>query len=107
MEISFPLVYTPGSGMGRRAWLRRVGLLPGIRSQMTEARAGTRGSAWRGTVRSPPEGRRRSHDEPGRTGNQRALPGDSPGKVIEIFTLQDQFAMLKQIGYLPESVYAA
>jgi predicted ester cyclase len=29
------------------------------------------------------------------------------GKVIEIFTLQDQFAMLKQIGYLPESVHAA
>jgi predicted ester cyclase len=29
------------------------------------------------------------------------------GKVIEIFTLQDQFAMLKQVGYLPESVHAA
>jgi predicted ester cyclase len=29
------------------------------------------------------------------------------GKVTEIFTLQDQFAMLKQIGYLPESVHAA
>ena len=29
------------------------------------------------------------------------------GKVIEILTLQDQFAMLKQIGYLPESVHAA
>ncbi len=29
------------------------------------------------------------------------------GKVIEIFTLQDQFAMLKQVGYLPESFYAA
>lgn len=29
------------------------------------------------------------------------------GKVIEIFTLQDQFGMLKQIGYLPESVHAA
>jgi predicted ester cyclase len=29
------------------------------------------------------------------------------GKVIEILTLQDQFAMLKQIGYLPDSVYAA
>jgi predicted ester cyclase len=28
-------------------------------------------------------------------------------KVIEIFTLQDQFAFLKQIGYLPDSVYAA
>src|SRR5580704_1335275 len=28
-------------------------------------------------------------------------------KVIEILTLQDQFAMLKQIGYLPESVHAA
>jgi predicted ester cyclase len=29
------------------------------------------------------------------------------GQVIEIFTLQDQFGLLKQIGYLPESVHAA
>jgi predicted ester cyclase len=29
------------------------------------------------------------------------------GKVAEILTIQDQFAILKQIGYLPESVYAA
>jgi predicted ester cyclase len=29
------------------------------------------------------------------------------GRVTEIFTLQDQFAMLKQIGYLPDSVHAA
>jgi predicted ester cyclase len=29
------------------------------------------------------------------------------GKVVEILTLQDQFGMLKQIGYLPESVHAA
>jgi predicted ester cyclase len=29
------------------------------------------------------------------------------GKVTEIFTLQDQFAMLKQIGYFPESIHAA
>jgi steroid delta-isomerase-like uncharacterized protein len=29
------------------------------------------------------------------------------GKVTEILTLQDQFAMLKQIGYLPENVHAA
>jgi predicted ester cyclase len=29
------------------------------------------------------------------------------GKVTEILTLQDQFAFLKQIGYLPDSVYAA
>ena len=29
------------------------------------------------------------------------------GKVSEIMTLQDQFALLKQIGYLPDSVYAA
>jgi predicted ester cyclase len=29
------------------------------------------------------------------------------GKVAEILTLQDQFAILKQIGYLPETVYAA
>jgi len=29
------------------------------------------------------------------------------GKVTEILTLQDQFAILKQIGYLPETVYAA
>jgi predicted ester cyclase len=28
------------------------------------------------------------------------------GKVAEILTLQDQFGMLKQIGYLPDSVYA-
>jgi predicted ester cyclase len=29
------------------------------------------------------------------------------GKVIEILTLQDQFAFLKQVGYLPDSVHAA
>jgi len=29
------------------------------------------------------------------------------GQVTEIFTLQDQFGPLKQIGYLPESVHAA
>jgi predicted ester cyclase len=29
------------------------------------------------------------------------------GKVTEILTIQDQFGILKQIGYLPESVYAA
>jgi predicted ester cyclase len=29
------------------------------------------------------------------------------GKVTEIFTLQDQFSLLKQIGYLPASVHAA
>jgi len=28
------------------------------------------------------------------------------GKVTEIQTLQDQFAILKQIGYLPDSLYA-
>jgi predicted ester cyclase len=29
------------------------------------------------------------------------------GKVTEILTLQDQFAFLKQIGYLPDSVHPA
>ena len=29
------------------------------------------------------------------------------GKVTEVLTLQDQFAFLKQIGYLPDGVYAA
>jgi predicted ester cyclase len=29
------------------------------------------------------------------------------GRVTEIFTLQDQFGLLKQIGYLPEGVHAA
>ena len=29
------------------------------------------------------------------------------GKVTEILTLQDQFAILKQIGYLPDGVHAA
>jgi predicted ester cyclase len=29
------------------------------------------------------------------------------GKVTEILTIQDQFGILKQIGYLPESVRAA
>ncbi len=29
------------------------------------------------------------------------------GKVIVILTLQDQFGLLKQIGYLPDSVHAA
>jgi predicted ester cyclase len=28
-------------------------------------------------------------------------------KVVEILTVQDQFAILKQVGYLPESVHAA
>jgi predicted ester cyclase len=28
------------------------------------------------------------------------------GEVTEIFTLQDQFALLKQIGYLPDGVHA-
>jgi ketosteroid isomerase-like protein len=28
------------------------------------------------------------------------------GKVIEIQTLQDLFGVLKQVGYLPESVHA-
>jgi predicted ester cyclase len=28
------------------------------------------------------------------------------GKVSEILTLQDQFAILKQTGYLPENIYA-
>jgi predicted ester cyclase len=29
------------------------------------------------------------------------------GKVTEILTIQDQFGILKQIGYLPDSVHAA
>jgi predicted ester cyclase len=29
------------------------------------------------------------------------------GKVTEVLTLQDQFAFLKQIGFLPDGVYAA
>lgn len=29
------------------------------------------------------------------------------GKVAEIWTLQDQFGLLKQIGYLPATIYAA
>ena len=29
------------------------------------------------------------------------------GKVVEILTLQDQFGILKQVGYLPDSVHAA
>jgi predicted ester cyclase len=29
------------------------------------------------------------------------------GKVVEILTLQNQFGILKQIGYLPDSVHAA
>jgi ketosteroid isomerase-like protein len=29
------------------------------------------------------------------------------GKVTEISTIQDQFALLKQIGYFSEEVYAA
>jgi len=29
------------------------------------------------------------------------------GKVTEILTLQDQFAILKQVGYLPDNIYAA
>jgi len=29
------------------------------------------------------------------------------GKVAEISTIQDQFALLKQIGYFPDEIYAA
>jgi predicted ester cyclase len=29
------------------------------------------------------------------------------GKVVEISTIQDQYALLKQAGYLPDDVYAA
>jgi predicted ester cyclase len=29
------------------------------------------------------------------------------GKVVEISMIQDQFALLKQVGYLPDDVYAA
>ena len=29
------------------------------------------------------------------------------GKLAETSTIQDQFALLKQIGYFPEEVYAA
>jgi predicted ester cyclase len=29
------------------------------------------------------------------------------GKVAEILTIQDQFGLLKQIGYFPDEVYAA
>ena len=29
------------------------------------------------------------------------------GKVVEISTIQDRFALLKQIGYLQEEIYAA
>lgn len=29
------------------------------------------------------------------------------GKVAEIWTMQDQFAFLKQVGFLPDAIYAA
>jgi ketosteroid isomerase-like protein len=29
------------------------------------------------------------------------------GKVVEIRTMQDQFAFLRQVGFLPPSIYAA
>jgi len=29
------------------------------------------------------------------------------GEVVEISTIQDQFGLLKQIGYYPEELYAA
>jgi len=29
------------------------------------------------------------------------------GRVVEISTIQDQFGLLKQVGYLPDDVYAA
>ncbi|MGO9191224.1 MAG: hypothetical protein ACLP8X_22585, partial [Streptosporangiaceae bacterium] len=28
------------------------------------------------------------------------------GKVVEILTIQDQFGLLKQIGYFPDEAYA-
>ena len=33
--------------------------------------------------------------------------GEVMTSPVEILTLQDQFAILKQIGYLPDSVHAA
>ena len=46
------------------------------------------------------------------TGKQVGVPGFAVwrfegGKVAEISTIQDQFALIKQIGYLPDGVYAA
>jgi predicted ester cyclase len=46
------------------------------------------------------------------TGKQVRVPGFASwrcedGKVVEISTIQDQFALIKQVGYLPGEVYAA
>lgn len=60
---------------------------------------------WRGTHTG-------SYGGIGATGKQVAVPDFAiwrfaGGKVVEISTIQDQFALLKQIRYLPGEVHAA
>jgi predicted ester cyclase len=60
---------------------------------------------WRGTHTGSYGGIKAS-------GKQVAVPGFAVwrcegGKVVEISTIQDQFSLLKQIGYLPGEVCAA
>jgi predicted ester cyclase len=60
---------------------------------------------WRGT-HSGPYGGVPATGQPVEVRDQ-AIWHFTGGKVTEILTLQDQFGLLKQIGYLPDSVHAA
>jgi hypothetical protein len=60
---------------------------------------------WRGTIPGRTAAWRRPAS-PSRSATQRSGTSGN-GKVAEILTLQDQFAILRQIGYLPECVHAA
>jgi predicted ester cyclase len=61
--------------------------------------------SWRGTHRAP-YGGVAATGKPVEV-RDTAIWHFQDGKVSEIWTLQDQFGLLKQIGYLPDSVYAA
>jgi predicted ester cyclase len=60
---------------------------------------------WRGTHTGSYGGRQGY----GQAGGVRdfAVCRFADGKVAEISTIQDQFALAKQIGYFPEEIYAA
>ena len=60
---------------------------------------------WRGT-HAGPYGGVAATGEPVEV-RDTAIRHFAGGKVTEILTLQDQFAFLKQVGYLPDSVHAA
>jgi predicted ester cyclase len=61
---------------------------------------------WRGTHTGGPYGGVPATGQPVEV-RDTAIWHFRDGRVAEILTLQDQFAFLKQIGYLPDTVHAA